>query len=133
MSAAHDHHDEMLYKSWVQVLDWMREYAADKGAGFVKESDFPDFIYRMERPYEVPTTIAVASLSDERGEPFLMAAVSPRHAELKHISFRVPGGQVHYHAHWEEGKGLALEGKIAVTKEKLYSMADRARSALARA
>lgn len=131
--SAPDHHDEMLYQSWVQVIQWMKEYAAEKGVRFEKESDFPDFIYRMERPYEVPTTIMAASLSDERGEPFFFASVSPRHAELKHVAFRIPGGHVHYHAHWEEGKGLALEGKFTVTREKLYSMADRARLALARA
>lgn len=134
MSAPHDHHhDEMLYKSWLEVLEWMREYAAQKGVLFTKESDFPDFIYRMERPYEVPTTVMAVSLSDARGEPFFFASVSPRHAELKHIQFRVPGGHIHYHAHWEEGKGLALEGKIPLTKEKLFAMADRAMAALAKA
>lgn len=134
MSAAHDHHhDEMLYQAWVQVIEWMKEYAAEKGVQFSKESDFPDFIYRMERPYELPTTMMAVSLSDERGEPFFFASVSPRHAKLKHVAFRVPGGHVHYHAHWEDGKGLVLEGKFSLTKEKLYQMADRARAALVKA
>ncbi|GIW32954.1 NADH-quinone oxidoreductase subunit 15 [Meiothermus sp.] len=133
MSAAHDpHHDEMLYQAWVQVIEWMKQYASEKGVLFTKESDFPDFIYRMERPYELPTTMMAVSLSDERGEPFFFASVSPRHAKLKHVAFRVPGGHIHHHAHWEDGKGLALEGKIPLTREKLYQMADRARSALAR-
>lgn len=134
MSAVHDHqHDAMLYRAWVQVIEWMKEYAAEKGVQFSKESDFPDFIYRMERPYELPTTMMAVSLSDERGEPFFFASVSPRHAKLKHVAFRVPGGHVHYHAHWEEGQGLVLEGKFSLTKEKLYQMADRARAALVRA
>ena len=133
MGAAHDHHDLMLYQSWVQVIEWMKEYAAEKGVQFTKESDFPDFIYRMERPYEVPTTTMAVSLSDERGEPFFFASVSPRHARLKHVAFRVPGGHIHYHAHWEDGKGLTLEGQFPLTKEKLFQMADRARSALVRA
>lgn len=133
MSAAHDHHhDEMLYRAWLQVVEWMREYAAEKGVQFSKESDFPDFIYRMERPYELPTTMMAVSLSDERGEPFFFASVSPRHAKLKHIAFRIPGGHVHHHAHWEDGKGLVLEGKFPLTKEKLYQLADRARTALVR-
>lgn len=86
MSAAHDHHhDEMLYQAWVQVIEWMKEYAAEKGVQFSKESDFPDFIYRMERPYDLPTTMMAVSLSDERGEPFFFASVSPRHAKLKHV------------------------------------------------
>jgi hypothetical protein len=134
MSAGQDHHhDEMLYKSWVQILEWMRQYAAENGVQFTKESDFPDFIYRMERPYELPTTIMAASLSDGRGEPFFFASVSPRHAKLKHIAFRVPGGHIHHHAHWEDGKGLVLEGKFPVTRERLCQMADRARVAVARA
>jgi len=122
----------MLYQSWVQVIDWMKQYATEKGVQFTRESDFPDFIYRMERPYEVPTTLMAFSLSDSRGEPFFFASVSPRHARLKHVAFRVPGGHVHHHAHWEDGKGLALEGKLLVTRNKLYQMADRARTALAR-
>ncbi|HEU4740638.1 MAG TPA: NADH-quinone oxidoreductase subunit 15 [Meiothermus sp.] len=134
MSAAHPtshHHDEMLYKSWVQVLEWMREYAAEKGVRFEKESDFPDFIYRMERPYEVPTTIMVASLSDKIGEPFLIASVSPRHAEMKRIGLRVPGAMLHWHAHWEDGRGLVMGGKLPLDKAKLYQLADRAREAKA--
>ncbi|WP_299425882.1 NADH-quinone oxidoreductase subunit 15 [uncultured Meiothermus sp.] len=134
MSGGHDYpHDEMLYKSWVQVIEWLKEYAAEKGVHFTRESDFPDFIYRMERPYEVPTTLMAVSLSDGRGEPFFLASVSPRHARLKHVAFRIPGGHVHHHAHWEDGKGLSLEGKFPVTREKLYQIADRARAALARA
>ena len=134
MSVAHrtdHHHDEMLYKAWVQVLEWMREYAAEQGVRFEKESDFPDFIYRMERPYEVPTTVMVASLSDKIGEPFLIASVSPRHAEMKRIGLRVPGAMLHWHAHWEDGHGLVMGGKLPLDKAKLYQLADRAREAKA--
>jgi NADH-quinone oxidoreductase chain 15 len=127
-----NHHDEQLYQSWVELLGWMQEYARENKVSFVKESDFPDFIYRMERAYDVPTTTMAASISDGRGEPFLFASVSARHAEMKHVELRIPGGQVHYHAHFVEGKGLALEGKIALTKAKLYSIAERANTALAR-
>lgn len=120
-----------LYEAWVQVLDWLREYAAEKGVRFEKESDFADFIYRMERPYEIPTTIMAVSLSDERGEPFFLASVSPRHALLKEVKFRVPGAHLHWEAHYSAGKGLALEGKIPLSKNRLYQMADRARAATA--
>lgn len=132
MSVAHlinHHHDEMLYDAWVQVLEWMRQYAAEKGVRFEKESDFPDFIYRMERPYELPTTIMAASLSDEAGEPFLIASVSPRHAEMKRIELRVPGAMLHWHAHWEDGRGLVVGGKLPLDKARLYQLADRAREA----
>ena len=130
---SHGHHDdEKMYQSWVEVLGWMKEFASEHNATFEKESDFPDFIYRMERAYDLPTTVMAASLSDRRGEPFLTASISPRHAEMKHVELRVPGGQIHYHAHYVEGKGLALEGKIALTKAKLFSIAERANTALAR-
>jgi len=112
-----------LYEAWVELLSWMREYAQAKGVRFEKEADFPDFIYRMERPYDLPTTIMTASLSDGLGEPFLLADVSPRHAKLKRIG-------LHLHAQYEPGKGL-VTGKIPLTKERFFALADRAREALA--
>jgi hypothetical protein len=127
--AAVDHHDEQLYRSWLELIGWMRGYATEKGVRFEKEADFPDFIYRMERPYEVPTTIMSASLSDGRGEPFLICSVSPRHVEMKHIALRVPGGHIHWHAH-HDGKHL-VAGKIALSHERFVQMADRAYQALA--
>ncbi|MER3603305.1 MAG: NADH-quinone oxidoreductase, partial [Thermus sp.] len=62
-------HEKALYEAWVELLSWMRAYAKEKGVRFEKEADFPDFIYRMERPYDLPTTIMTASLSDALGEP----------------------------------------------------------------
>lgn len=128
MSAGHSH-DQLLYKAWVELLGWMRDYANDKGVLFEKESDFPDFIYRMERPYELPTTVMAVSLSDHQGTPFFLAEVSPRHAQLKRIGLRVPAAHLHWHAHWEEGHGLVLGGKLPLNKAKLYQLADRAREA----
>jgi hypothetical protein len=52
MSSAHE---AKLYEAWVELLGWMRAYAEEKGVRFEKEADFPDFIYRMERPYDLPT------------------------------------------------------------------------------
>jgi hypothetical protein len=74
MSASHERE---LYEAWVELLGWMREYAREKGVRFEKEADFPDFIYRMERPYDLPTTIMTASLSDALGEPFLLGRCLP--------------------------------------------------------
>ncbi|WP_135257717.1 NADH-quinone oxidoreductase subunit 15 [Thermus caldilimi] len=127
MSASHERE---LYEAWVELLSWMREYAREKGVRFEKEADFPDFIYRMERPYDLPTTIMTASLSDALGEPFLLADVSPRHAKLKRIGLRLPRAHIHLHAHYEPGKGL-VTGKIPLTKERFFALADRAREALA--
>ncbi len=61
--------ERQLYEAWVELLSWMREYAQAKGVRFEKEADFPDFIYRMERPYDLPTTIMTASLSDGSVSP----------------------------------------------------------------
>ena len=119
-----------LYEAWVELLSWMREYAQAKGVRFEKEADFPDFIYRMERPYDLPTTIMTASLSAGLGEPFLLVDVSPRHAKLKRIGLRLPRAHIHLHAHYEPGKGL-VTGKIPLTKERFFALADRAREALA--
>lgn len=130
MSAVHDqHHDQLLYQGWLELLSWMKGYAEERGVRFDKEADFPDFIYRMERPYEVPTTIMSASLSDSRGEPFLMCSVSPRHVEMKHIAVRVPGGHIHWHVH-HDGQNL-VTGKIPLSQHRFFKMADRAYQALA--
>src|SRR5690606_42112424 len=74
-----------FYRAWAQLLEWMREYAAEReGVAFTKEADFPDYIYRMHRPYDLPTTVMVASLSDPAtGLPVLMTNASPRHAVFK--------------------------------------------------
>ncbi len=123
-------HDLGLYQAWAELLAWMRAYAEEKGVRFEKEADFPDFIYRMERPYDLPTTIMTASLSDGLGEPFLLADVSPRHARLKRIGLRLPRAHIHLHVHYEPGKGLVLE-KLPLTRERFFALADRARMALA--
>lgn len=66
-----------LYEAWVELLSWMREYAQAKGVRFEKEADFPDFIYRMERPYDLPTTIMTASSPTGLGNPS-SSPTSPR-------------------------------------------------------
>lgn len=122
-------HDAQLYQSWLEVMAWMQEYAAQYGVVYEKESDFPDFIYRMERDYELATTVMAVSLSDAQGTPFFLAEVSPRHAQQKRIGFRVPAAHLHWHAHWEEGHGLMLDGKLPLGRAKLFQLADRARTA----
>ncbi|MGQ9510744.1 MAG: NADH-quinone oxidoreductase subunit 15 [Thermaceae bacterium] len=122
--------DRALYEAWAELLAWMREYAKAKDVRFEKEADFPDFIYRMDRPYDLPTTIMTASLSDALGEPFLLAEVSPRHAKLKRIGLRFPRAHTHLHVHYEPGKGL-VTGRVPLTKERFFRMADTARQALA--
>ncbi|MEJ2289801.1 MAG: NADH-quinone oxidoreductase subunit 15 [Deinococcales bacterium] len=50
--------DGAFYQAWATLLQWMRDYAAEReDARFEKEADFADYIYRMERPYDLPTTV----------------------------------------------------------------------------
>src|SRR5680860_917969 len=76
-----------FYTAWAELLDWMREYAAvHDGVKFTVEADFTDYIYRMERPYDLPTTVMVASLSEEAsGRPVLMVNASLRSAVFKEV------------------------------------------------
>lgn len=69
-------HDSALYAQWVELLGWLEAEAATRGLGFEKVADFPDYIYRMERPYDLPTTVMSVSLSDQ-GQPLLVAGSAP--------------------------------------------------------
>lgn len=123
--------DARLYGCWVELLGWMQDYATFSGLEFVKVSDFPDYIYRMERPYDLPTTTASASLN--RGaQPLLVASVSPRHVDLKSVQLRLMGGSKHWHLHvgtdsqvGSQGGGL-LEGKRPFTRQRLHALLDGA-------
>ena len=103
----------------------MRAYADECGAAlFEKEADFPDYIYRMERPYELPTTVMSASLSDCDGKPVLMLNASPRHAVFKEVVLH-PFESHSYRKLKLDSSGMALtEGKRQFTREMLYSLAD---------
>ena len=37
--------DTVYYQQWVQLLEWMREWADAKGLRFDKESDFTQYIF----------------------------------------------------------------------------------------
>ena len=115
--------DSALYAQWVELLGWLQEEAAARGLSFEKVADFPDYIYRMERPYELPTTVMSVSLS-AGGQPQMVAAVSPRHADLKAVSLRLMGGSKHWHLH--AGDGGLLEGKRPFTRERLKVLLDGA-------
>lgn len=117
------HNQTALYRSWVELLGWMRDAADARGLAFEKVSDFPDYIYRMERPYDLPTTVQSAALNVD-GSPLLLAAVSPRHVELGGVSLRLMGGSKHWHLH--AGEGGLLEGKRPFTKARLEAILDGA-------
>lgn len=117
--------DRAFYEAWTILLAWMRSYAESRpGVVFEKESDFPDYIYRMERPFDLPTTIMAASLSDERGKPVLMANASPRHAVFKEVVLHPFESHTYRKlALGPGGTGLA-EGKRVFSREMLERLAD---------
>ena len=115
--------DARLYSSWMELLGWMQDYATFSGLTFSKVSDFPDYIYRMERPYDLPTTVASASLL-RGGQPLLIASVSPRHVDLKGVQLRLMGGSKHWHLH-AGGAGL-LEGKRPFDRRRFHALLDGA-------
>ena len=115
--------DARLYEQWVALIGELRAYAEEKGLRLDKEADFTDYIYRMERPYALPTTVQTVSLSLPDGKPVIVASVSPPQEPLKHIALRLLGGHQHWHLHAEEN-GLS-DGKLPFTRERLRTYLDR--------
>jgi hypothetical protein len=117
--------DLAFYQAWAEFLEWMREYAAQhEGVRFEKEADFPDYIYRMERPYDLPTITMSASLSDRHGHPVLMASVSPRHTVFKELTLHPFESHTYRKLTYNTDKGALAEGKRIFTKEMLAELAD---------
>lgn len=110
-----------LYRQWVELLGWLEAEAQARGLNIDKVADFPDYIYRMERPYDLPTTIMSVSVS-QGGQALLVAAVSPRHVDLGGVSLRLMGGSKHWHLH--AGETGLLEGKRPFTRERLGVLLD---------
>jgi hypothetical protein len=125
MLDAMEDQDKAFYAAWAELVQWMREIAdARDGVRFEKEGDFPDYIYRMERPYDLPTTVMSASLSLPDGRPVLLANASPRHVVFKEVVLH----PVDSHAYRtlslaKDGQGLA-EGKRPFTRAQLEHMTD---------
>ena len=119
--------DNALYRSWLTLLGWLDDEATKRGLLLTKVADFPDYIYRMERPYDLPTTTMSVSLNrpapdGSAGQALIVAAVSPRHVSLGGVSLRVMGGSKHWHFHAHHGE--LQEGKRAFTRERLGSILD---------
>ncbi|GGM02395.1 NADH-quinone oxidoreductase subunit 15 [Deinococcus aerophilus] len=115
--------DSALYTQWIELLGWLEAEAASRGLTFEKVADFPDYIYRMERPYDLPTTVMSVAVG-VAGQPLLVAAVSPRHVDLKNVSMRLMGGSKHWHLH--AGTAGLLEGKRPFTRDRLSVLLDGA-------
>src|SRR5690625_7846237 len=110
--------DLKFYEAWAELLGWLREYAdGAEHARFVKQADFTEYIYRMERPYQMPTTIMSASLSDRSDQPVLLVSASPRHAVFKEVQLHPFDSHVYrYLSLAAGGEGLA-EGKRKFTRQ----------------
>ena len=114
-----------FYAAWKELLDWMVEYAeTHEGALFEKEADFTDYIYRMERPYDLPTIIMSASLSDPKGRPLLLLSASPRHTVFKEVTLHPFESHVYRKLTYDAKKGALAEGKRPFTREMLVELAD---------
>jgi hypothetical protein len=121
--------DTAIYDRWLELMTWMRDWAHARGYRFDKESDFTQYIYRMERDYQLPTTVQSVSISLSDGKPVVIAAVSPFHEPLKFIEMRLQGGAKHWHFH--EHDGHLLEGKREVTQERLHRILESVFSVVA--
>ena len=88
-------------------------------------ADFPDYIYRMERPYDLPTTIMSASLSDPKGRPILLINASPRHTVFKEVLLHPFESHTYRTLSYNADKGALAEGKRPFTKEMLFRLADK--------
>jgi hypothetical protein len=120
-----DEKSQAFYRAWAQLLEWMREYAADhEGVEFVKQADFTDYIYRMERHYDLPTTILSASLSNPAGQPILFVSASQRAAVFKEVVLHPFDSHIYRKLSLaQDGQGLA-EGRRKFSKEMLFALAD---------
>jgi hypothetical protein len=115
--------DAKLYAQWVELMDWMNAYAQSKGLRFDKESDFTQYIYRMERDYQLPTTVQAVSVGLPDGTPVMVASVSPLHEPIKGIHLRLMGAHQAWHLHAGD-QGL-IEGKRVFSRERLNALLDR--------
>ncbi|SRR5690625_1625585 len=117
--------EKAFYGAWATFLEWMQEYAeSTDGVQFEKEADFPDYIYRMERPYDLPTTVMSASLSTPDGQPVLLAYATPRHTVFKEVTLNPFKSHVYRKLQLaKDGVSLA-EGKRVFTREMLEEWAN---------
>lgn len=117
--------DKAFYQAWAELLEWLREYAAqNEGVTFVKQADFTDYIYRMARPYDLPTTVMTASLSSQADDPVLVVTASQRASVFKEVVLHPFESHVYRKlALAKEGSGLS-EGPRRFTKELLFRLAD---------
>ena len=115
--------DFEIYERWLELLSHLEAYAKQHGLRFDKESDFTQYIYRMEREYNLPTTVQSVSLGLESGKAIIVASVSPVQEPLKHILINLQGGARHWHLHAHDGH--LLDGKRIFDRLKLETLLNK--------
>jgi hypothetical protein len=118
-------HDRNFFAAWAELLRWTQEYAVERQVQFVKLADFTDYIYRMERPYDLPTTIMSASLADGRGQPVLIVTSSPRADVFKEVIVHPADSRNHRHLKLAADGVHLAEGTRIFTRGMLFDLADR--------
>jgi hypothetical protein len=120
-----DERTHAFYRAWAEMLAWAEAFANEHdGVLFVKQADFPDYIYRMERPYDLPTIVMSASLSkaaDRR--PVLMMNASPRHAVFKEVVVHPFESHVHRRLTLAPDGAQLAEGRRPFTRERFEALA----------
>ena len=117
--------DRAFYAAWAELLAWARGFAEGRDdAVFVKIADFPDYIYRMERPYDLPVIVMSASLARPHDRhPILMLNASPRHAVFKEVVVHPFDSHVYRRLTLaEDGRGL-VEGRRRFDRQRFEALA----------
>jgi hypothetical protein len=118
--------DLAFYRAWAILLEWLGAEAERRPElRLVKQADFPDYIYRMERDYDLPTIVMNVTLSRADDQPVLMVSASPRHAVFKEVVLHPFGSHAHRRLTLaDDGEGL-VEGRRPFTQETLSRIVDR--------
>jgi len=117
--------EKNIYEAWNNLLEDMKAYASThEHAVFEKEADFPDYIYRMQKEYQLPTHIMSASISDTKGNPILMLSVSPRHSVLKSVTLHPYETHVYRKLKYSAKKDAFVEKGRPFSKDMLFKLAD---------
>lgn len=118
--------DQAFYDAWRDMLEWMKHYASTREGVFYKtEADFPDYIYRMERPYELPVITMTASLNRANGHPVVLVSASPRHTVFKEITLHPFDSHIYRKLKWSPERGsLVEERKRPFTTEMFEHLMD---------
>ena len=117
--------DRAFYAAWAELLAWARGFAEGRDdAVFVKIADFPDYIYRMERPYDLPVIVMTASLARPRDRhPVLMLNASPRHAVFKEVVVHPFDSHVYRRLTLAEDGSALVEGRRRFDRQRFEALA----------